>query len=528
MRPIRQRFSITKGWLDLVASRSVAVVGSRKPSRDGLARTRRLVRELVNDDFTVVSGLAAGIDRAAHETAIERNGRTIAVIGTPLSQVYPKEHTTLQRRIAQQFLLVSPVPVKRYESQTYRGNRLFFPERNVVMSALTEATIIVEAGETSGTLIQARAALQQGRKLFILDSCNLGLYTMEKVAPDIAYRRLKYVSDWRLVEENQRAALAAIVHGISRLDAASHWGDGTTSASDGQRFAMPHKVLQRTYSTRFNDFALEFYSFVADNYAPFYSRPIECTDRDAPFVLDGVLYHESDLDLEEHYTDTHGYTEINFAAFVMVGMRFCPRIRSLHRQRIYCADPARDHGVLEPVLQRGRRAVNFRLIAQQWDRIGQFYAAFPAGHATASAALQRLNRFQASNRFYAANRELGRALKTEFVLQYMSEPKLRAKVRRGLLKVEQLHALARAVYYGQRGRISAREVYDQMNACSCLTLILACIVYWQAREISRIAAAPDFPFDPDLLRHVSPIEWKNVILYGEIKIDPAKLKMRGP
>ena len=97
------------------------------------------------------------------------------------------------------------------------------------------------------------------------------------------------------------------------------------------------------------------YSFVADNYAPFYSRPIECTDRDAPFVLDGVLYHESDLDLEEHYTDTHGYTEINFAAFVMVGMRFCPRIRRLHRQRIYCADPARDHGVLEPVLQRGRR-----------------------------------------------------------------------------------------------------------------------------------------------------------------------------
>ena len=144
-----------------------------------------------------------------------------------------------------------------------------------------------------------------------------------------------------------------------------------------------------------------------------------------------MLYHESDLDLEEHYTDTHGYTEINFAAFVMVGMRFCPRIRSLHRQRIYCTDPARDHGVLEPVLQRGRRAVNFRLIAEQWDRIGQFYAAFPAGHATASAALQRLNRFQASNRFYAANRELGRALKTEFVLQYMSEPKLRAKVRQG-------------------------------------------------------------------------------------------------
>ena len=159
------------GWWDLVASRSVAVVGTRKPSREGLFRTRRLVRELVADGFTVVSGLAAGVDRIAHETAIESNGRTIAVIGTPLSHVYPKAHAALQHDIAERFLLISPVPVKRYESQDYRRNRLFFPERNVVMSALTEATIIVEAGETSGTLIQARAALQQGRKLFVLDSC---------------------------------------------------------------------------------------------------------------------------------------------------------------------------------------------------------------------------------------------------------------------------------------------------------------------------------------------------------------------
>src|SRR5512135_954291 len=119
-----------------------------------------------------------------------------------------------------------------------------------------------------------------------------------------------------------RAALATLVHAISRLDATLHWGEGRTSASDGQRFALPRKVLQQTYSTRFSDFALEVYSFVADNYAPFYSTPIECTDRDAAFVLDGLLYNESDLELEEHYTDTHGYTEINFAAFAMLGRRF--------------------------------------------------------------------------------------------------------------------------------------------------------------------------------------------------------------
>lgn len=165
-----QLFYYVGNW-DLAWSRSVAVVGTRSPSSDGLARTRRLTEALVDDDFTVVSGLAAGIDTEAHRTAIETGGRTVAVIGTPLSDTYPKENAALQRHIAERFLVVSQVPVLRYEQQDYRHNRAFFPERNITMSALTEATVIVEAGETSGTLIQARAALNQHRKLFILDSC---------------------------------------------------------------------------------------------------------------------------------------------------------------------------------------------------------------------------------------------------------------------------------------------------------------------------------------------------------------------
>ena len=164
-------FLYYQGKWNLVNSRAVAVVGTRKPSPDGVARTKRLVQCLVEDKFVIVSGLAAGVDRVAHETAITENGYTIAVIGTPLSDSYPKENSSLQEKIANEFLVISQVPVKRYESQDYRYNRTFFPERNVTMSALSEATVIVEASDTSGTLIQARAAQKQGRKLFILDSC---------------------------------------------------------------------------------------------------------------------------------------------------------------------------------------------------------------------------------------------------------------------------------------------------------------------------------------------------------------------
>lgn len=159
------------GNWDLVYGRGVAVVGTRNPSEDGIENARRIARSLVKHDFTVVSGLAKGIDTAAMTEAMACGGHTIGVIGTPLNEVYPKENRQLQEAIAAHHLLISQVPFLRYKRQHYKANSLFFPARNVTMSALTEATVIVEAGNTSGTLVQARAALAQKRKLFILDSC---------------------------------------------------------------------------------------------------------------------------------------------------------------------------------------------------------------------------------------------------------------------------------------------------------------------------------------------------------------------
>jgi DNA processing protein len=160
-----------QGALDLLSSKSVAVVGARKASKEGLARARRIAKILVENNYTVMSGLAEGIDTAAHKSALEHKGKTIAVIGTSLNTVYPPANVELQKVLSREHLLVSQVPFYQYSLQDYYRNRFFFPERNKTMSALSLATIIVEASETSGTLIQAKAALKQGRKLFILDSC---------------------------------------------------------------------------------------------------------------------------------------------------------------------------------------------------------------------------------------------------------------------------------------------------------------------------------------------------------------------
>lgn len=160
-----------QGSRDLLRTRCVALVGTRRPSADGLARAARLAGQLTAAGFTIVSGLARGIDTCAHQAALETEGRTIAVLGTPLSAVYPQENQSLQRRIAAEQLLISHVPFVLHANQPVHANREFFLQRNAIIAALSEALIVVEAGETSGSLVAARHALRQGRTLLIPDQC---------------------------------------------------------------------------------------------------------------------------------------------------------------------------------------------------------------------------------------------------------------------------------------------------------------------------------------------------------------------
>jgi len=145
-------------------SARVAVIGARKPTPAGLRRAHRLAVELAREGVVVVSGLAEGIDTAAHEGTLAAGGRTIAVLGTPLDMCYPRQNGELQRRIMAEHLALSPfapgAPVARKN----------FPYRNRVMALISAATVIVEANDASGALAQGWEAIRLGRPLFILES----------------------------------------------------------------------------------------------------------------------------------------------------------------------------------------------------------------------------------------------------------------------------------------------------------------------------------------------------------------------
>lgn len=142
----------------------ISIVGTRECSEAGAARARRLARELAEGDTVIMSGLACGIDTHALMSAVEHGGRVIGVIPVPLDRVTPKKNADLQEVIYRNHLLVSPFPLGT------KTKRHHFPQRNQVMALLSDATVIVEAGETSGTIHQAAECMRLGRDLFFMRS----------------------------------------------------------------------------------------------------------------------------------------------------------------------------------------------------------------------------------------------------------------------------------------------------------------------------------------------------------------------
>jgi DNA processing protein len=157
-------FLFYRGELRHDDARAVAVVGTRRPSDEGISRARQLAAGLAAENVAVVSGLARGIDTAVHEACLDAGGRTIAVIGTGIRRTYPPENAELAARIAATGALVSQFwPDSPPRTDT-------FPRRNVTMSGLGQGTIVVEASATSGAKMQARMALEHGKQAFLLAS----------------------------------------------------------------------------------------------------------------------------------------------------------------------------------------------------------------------------------------------------------------------------------------------------------------------------------------------------------------------
>jgi len=351
----------------------------------------------------------------------------------------------------------------------------------------------------------------------LADGINLGLTKMAESCPGTTYAKLSWQHAWHIRDETYSAALAELVNAQSRQPFAAWWGEGTTSSSDGQNFKVGSKAestghINPKYGS---EPGRTFYTHISDQYAPFSSKVVNVNVRDSTYVLDGLLYHESDLRIEEHYTDTAGFTDHVFALMHMLGFRFAPRIRDLGDTKLYTPKSDAGFDALKPMIGG---ALNIRHIRAHWDEILRLAASIKQGTVTASLMLRKLGGYPRQNGLAVALRELGRIERTLFILDWLQSVELRRRVQAGLNKGEARNALARAVFFHRLGEIRDQGFEQQRYRASGLNLVTAAIVLWNTVYLERaINALRDHgqPIDDALLQYLSPLGWEHINLTGD-------------
>lgn len=198
---------------------------------------------------------------------------------------------------------------------------------------------------------------------------------------------------------------------------------------------------------------MQVYTHISDQYSPFYTKVISRV-RDSTHVLDGLLYHESDLEITEHYTDTAGFTEHVFALMHLLGFAFAPRIRDLHDKRLFIHGKAEKYSGLQSIIST--TSLNLKEIETHWNEVLRLATSIKQGTVTASLMLKKLASYPKQNGLAKALREIGRIERTLFMLDWFRDPALRRRVQAGLNKGEACNALARAVFMHRLGEIRDR------------------------------------------------------------------------
>jgi TnpA family transposase len=351
----------------------------------------------------------------------------------------------------------------------------------------------------------------------LADAINLGLSKMAESCPGTTYAKLAWLQAWHTRDETYGAALAELVNTQLRHPFAGHWGDGSTSSSDGQNFRTGSKAESTGHiNPKYGSSpGRTFYTHISDQYAPFHTKVVNVGVRDSTYVLDGLLYHESDLRIEEHYTDTAGFTDHVFALMHLLGFRFAPRIRDLGDTKLYIPKGDATYDALKPMIGG---TLNIKAIRAHWDDILRLSTSIKQGTVTASLMLRKLGSYPRQNGLAVALRELGRIERTLFILDWLQSVELRRRVHAGLNKGEARNALARAVFFNRLGEIRDRSFEQQRYRASGLNLVTAAVVLWNTVYLERAANAlrgNGHAVDDALLQYLSPLGWEHINLTGD-------------
>jgi len=396
-------------------------------------------------------------------------------------------------------------------------------QRDRLVGSLPEISLVellVEVNGWCGFLDQfthagnstSRHDHHNGRLLatILANGTNLGIADMAR-SSHFSADQLEWTQTWHLRPDTVAAANDTIVNHHHNQPLTRIWGQGTLSSSDGQRFPFavrnPNARAMRRY---FTGTGATIYTWTADHHIQYGTRVIPTTVREATYVLDAILDNETDLQIEEHTTDTAGYTDLVYGLFDLCGLRFSPRLRDLNDQRLWRLPTTPTDTPAAGLL---RHRIRPALIAEHWDDMQRVAATIRTGHTSASMLVAKLQASARQNELTKAIQEHGRIIKTISILRYLADADHRRRIHRQLNKGESLHALRRRLFFANLGQLTRRRTDDQDVQAQGLTLLTNAVIAWNTTYLHAAIDHLDLP--KEAAAHIAPSISRHIHLYGQ-------------
>ena len=358
-------------------------------------------------------------------------------------------------------------------------------------------------------------------------ACNLGLWEMAQ-ATRFTYQRLSWCNTWYIREETLRKATNALVNYHYQLPLSHLWGSGILSSSDGQRFPVKGNVRQARALPRYFGYGkgVTFYTWTSDQFSQYGSKAIPSTTRDATYVLDEILNNETELSILEHTTDTAGYTELIFALFDLLGLRFSPRIRDLGDQKLYRTNAIKidDYPTLKDHVCE---VINTQRFLNQWDEILRLIGSLKLGWVTASLIVQKLQAYPRQHPLTRALQEYGKLIKTLHILRWYKDINTRRRVSRQLNQGEAIHSLRNHLFYANQGKIKGKTDEQLNHQIGCLNLVTNIVIVWNTLYVSKAVEqlrSEGIAIEDDYLKHVWPTGFEHINVYGRYQFNINEIK----
>jgi len=248
---------------------------------------------------------------------------------------------------------------------------------------------------------------------------------------------------------------------------------------------------------------------------------------EAAYVLDGILDNHNDLRIEEHTTDTAGYTDLIFGLFELLGLRFSPRVRDIADHRLWRIGPLDQHQHAGPLIKSQIRTDR---IINHWDEMLRVAGSLRHGWTPASVLVSKLQSGAPRNPLTKAIQEYGRIAKTLSLLRYLHDNSHRRRIHRQLNKGEAIHALRKDIFYANRSEIRKRHEHELDTQTLCLNLLTNAVIAWNTIYIGHIQqhlANSETTLTNEAIRHTSPTIRAHLNVYGRYDLHAIKTPKNG-